>query len=251
MFKRFLAFENGKIMAEGIKMTLSIILFIIIFLLAANYFQVVTFGSLIVGPKIKTSKIVDEWILNTIKDKSGLVLKDLTIYHDKKPYGMMAGFPPFPELIISEKLYRIFNKDEMEWVILHEVGHCVLWHNLKAMMIELLLIFGGIFFIKTVQLNIFLTILLSFILSIMSVQIIRRLIEYEADKFSISRVANPQGVITAQAKFKKYYKDSIFNSENSIIRKLFHWNISPSLRIQMAKQRFNKQRRSYLRPSLI
>ncbi|MFA6081672.1 MAG: M48 family metalloprotease [Patescibacteria group bacterium] len=226
-------------------MTFSIFVFIVFFLFASNYFQVVTFASLIVGPKIKTSKIVDKWILNTIKNKTGLVLKDLTIYHDQKPYGMMAGIPPFPELIISEKLYKIFNKDEMEWVILHEAGHCVLWHNPKAIVIEFLLMFGGIYFIKAIELNIFLAILLSFVLSVMSVQIIRRVIEYEADKFSISRVANPQGVITAQNKFRKYYGNSVFGSEKSIIRKLFHWNISPDLRIKMAQQR-----QSYLRLSL-
>lgn len=225
---------------ERKKMIITIILFIIIFLFSANYFQVVTFASLVVGPKIKTSKIVDKWIISTIKDKTGLVLKNLTIYHDKMPYGMMAGIPYFPELIISEKLYKIFNKDEMEWVILHEAGHCVLWHNPLAIIIEFILMFGGTYLTKIAQLNIFSTILLSLILSIISVQIIRRIVEYEADKFSISRVTNPQGVITAQDKFRKYYTNSVFGSEDSIVRKLFHWNISPVLRIKMAKQRLSQ-----------
>ena len=217
-------------------MIFSIIIFVVLFLFASNYFQIVTFASLAVGTKIKTSRVVDKWILKTIKVKTGLILKDLTIFHDAKPYGMMAGLPPFPQLIISEKMYKTFDHDEMEWVILHEAGHCVLWHNLEAVIIEIISMSVGVYFIKTFHPNVLLTIILSLIISIISVQIIRRLIEYEADKFSISRVTNPQGVITAQAKLRKYYKDTLFNSEKSIIRKLFHWNISPSLRINMAKE---------------
>lgn len=60
--------------------------------------------------------------------------------------------------------------------------------------------------------------------------------EYAADMYSISRVDNPQGVITAQDKFRKNYKGSIFSNEKSIVRFLFHWNIYPSQRIKMAKK---------------
>ncbi|EKE06333.1 MAG: hypothetical protein ACD_19C00016G0006 [uncultured bacterium] len=60
--------------------------------------------------------------------------------------------------------------------------------------------------------------------------------EYTADKYSIERVDNPMGVITAQDKFRKGYKGSIFSNEKSILRFLFHWNIYPSQRIEMAKK---------------
>ncbi len=211
-------------------MTFSLVLFILIFLIAVNYFQLVTFASLIVGPKIKTNRIVDKWILKTIKNKTGLVLKDITIFHDQKPYAMMAGIYPFPKLIISEKMYKTFNRDEMEWVILHEAGHHLLWHNLKAIIIEGIILTLGIKLIYLFQLNILLSGLLSLFFCILTVQVIRYAIEYQADNFSIKRVTNPQGVITAQAKFKKYYKTGFY--------KLFlNWNISPDLRIKMAKLR--------------
>lgn len=217
-------------------MIFSIVIFVLLFLVTVNYFQLITFASLIVGPKIKTSIIIDKWILQTIKDKTGLVLKDITIFHDKKPYAMMAGIYPFPKLIISEEMYKVFNRDEMEWVILHEAGHCVLWHNLKAIIIEGLILTLGISFINLFQSNMFLAPIFSLILSILCVQIIRWLIEYQADKFSINRVTNPEGVITAQAKLKKYYETSLFNSEKSLISTLLHWNISSDLRIKMAKR---------------
>jgi len=220
-------------------MTISLILFILIFLFLVNYFQLVTFTSLIIGPKIKTSLIVDDWILKTIKNKTGLVLKNITIFHDQRPYAMMGGIYPFPILIISEKMYKIFDKDEMEWVILHEAGHHLLWHNLEAIIIEGVILTLGIKFIFLFQLNIFLSGILSLFFSILAVQVIRYAIEYQADKFSIKRVTNPRGVITAQSKLRKYYNVSLFKSEKSLIRIFLHWNISPDLRIKMAKQRYS------------
>ena len=214
-------------------MIITLIIFILIFLIVVNYFQVITFASLIIGPKIKTSIIVDKWILKTIKDKTGLVLKDMTIFHDKRPYAMMAGIYPFPKLIISEEMYKVFNRDEMEWVILHEAGHCVLWHNLEAIVIEGLILTIGISFINLFQPNILLAAILSLILSILCIQIIRWLIEYQADKYSINRVTNPEGVITAQEKLRKYYKYSLFGSERNIVRMLLSWNITPTQRIKM------------------
>lgn len=218
-------------------MIVSLILFILIFIISVNYFQLVTFVSLIIGPKIKTSLIIDKWILITIKNKTGLVLKNINIFHDQRPYAMMGGIYPFPILIISEKMLKLFNKDEMEWVILHEAGHYLLWHNLEAMAIEGLIIFFGIKLIYFLNLNMFLSATLSLFLSMLAVQIIRYAIEYQADKFSINRVTNPYGIITAQSKLRKYYKVSLFNSERSLIRMFFHWNISPNLRIKMAKLR--------------
>lgn len=217
----------------------SIFLFVLIFLISVNYFQLVTFASLIVGPKIKTSIVTDKWILSTIKVKTGLVLKNLTIFHDKRPYAMMGGIYPFPILIISEKMLKVLNHDELEWVILHESGHHLLWHNLEAIIIEGLVLSLGIKFTYLLKPNVFWSGMLSVFFSILTVQIIRYVIEYQADKFSIKRVTNPQGVITAQTKLRKYYKTSLFNSEKSLMRIFFHWNISPNLRIKMAKQRYS------------
>jgi len=106
---------------------INIIIFIILFLVIVNWFQIISFSSLFVGPKIKTSTIKDEWIKNVVKKKTGLNLFDVTLFHDKKMYGMIAGLPFWPKMILSTGLYKSFNKDELEWVILHEAGHCVLW----------------------------------------------------------------------------------------------------------------------------
>ncbi len=216
---------------------MNLILFSAIYLFLCNWFQVLSFLSVIIGPKYKTSSIDDKWIKSIVKKKTSLTLLDITIFHDKKMYGMMAGLPFWPKMILSEGLYKAFNKDEMEWVILHEAAHCVLWHNLQALLIEMVFFILGIYVILNNSWSLFMTGLLAMGLSVICVQILRWGIEYFADKFSISRVDNPNGVITAQEKFKKAYKSNFLNSDSSIFRFLLHWNIYPAMRIKMAKDR--------------
>lgn len=214
---------------------LNIIIFVLLFLVTANWFQLMSFLSLFIGSKIKTSSIKDKWIQNIVKKKTGLTLPDIILFHDKKMYGMMVGLPFWPKMILSTGLYNSFNKDELEWVILHEAGHCILWHNLEAFIIELVALLLGIYLIKITEMNILLVILLSILLSLVCIQIIRWLIEYAADKYSINRVDDPRGVITAQEKFRKNYYKNPFSDDKSILRFLLYWNITRSQRIKMAQ----------------
>src|SRR3989344_1925236 len=103
----------------------------IIYLCLTNWFQLFNFLSVIVDSKHKTSSVNDQWIKSTVKKKTGLSLLDITIFHDKRMYGMMAGLPFWPKLIISEGLYKSFNKDEMEWVILLGPGIWFFWLNFQ------------------------------------------------------------------------------------------------------------------------
>ena len=129
---------------------------------------------------------------------------------------------------------------ECHWVILHEAGHCVLWHNLQSLLIEVFMLILGIVLIVNYNLNMILSFLISILLSIIGIQIIRWLTEYTADNYSISRVSNPEGVISAQYKFRNGYNKDIFNQEKSILRFLLHWNIYPEMRIKMARDRLSK-----------
>lgn len=218
---------------------LEIILFVILFLAIVNWSQIISFSSLFVGPKIKTSTIKDEWINNVVKKKTGLKLLDITLFHDKKMYGMMAGLPFWPKMILSTGLYESLNKDELEWVILHEAGHCVLWHNLQSFFIEMITMALGIYLIQLNKINLFFIPIHAILLSIVAIHLIRWTTEYVADKYSINLVDNPNGVITAQDKFRKNYAKNFMNDEKSIFRFLFHWNIYPYQRIEMAKKRLS------------
>lgn len=214
---------------------LSVVVFAVIFLVISNWFQLLSFSRLVIGPKIKTRSLDDKWIKSVVKKKTGLNLLDITLFEDKRMYGMMAGFPFWPKMILSEELYKKFNKDELEWVILHEAGHCVLWHNLEAFLIEMFILVLGIYLISTTKMNSFLIPFFALFASFICIQVIRWAIEYMADKYSIDRVDNPKGVISAQDKFRKNYYKNPFNDEKSIFRFLLHWNIYPSKRIEMAE----------------
>lgn len=146
----------------------------------------------------------------------------------------MVGLPFWPKMILSEGLYKSFTKDELEWVILHEAGHCVLWHNLQAFFIQIGVLFFGIYTILLFKLSLFLTSIYAILLSFVCIQILRWGIEYVGDRYSINRVGNPGGVITAQEKLRKAYK------VKGILRFIFHWNIPSTKRIEMAKQRMQK-----------
>lgn len=214
-----------------------ILFFTVIFLFICNLFQIKTFLSALLHAKQKITIIRDTWISGVIKKKTGIILKRIIIFEDKKPYGMMPGIPLKPEMILSRGLYQKFNKDELEWVILHEVGHCVLWHVVKIGVIQLIFLIIGLSIITTLHISFLFSFIFAFLMSILAIQTIRHLVEYEADKFSIDKVTNPRGVITAQDKLRKSYKNSIYNSEKGLTRFLFHWNIYPSERIKMANVR--------------
>lgn len=213
------------------------IVFSVIFLVVCNWFQLFSFLRLLVGPRIKTETVSDKWIKSVVKKKTGLALLDITLFKEKRMYGMMAGLPFWPKMILSEGLYKNFSKDELEWVILHEAGHCVLWHNLEAFLIEMAILALGIYSIWKMRIGILLVPLFSLALSFVCIQIIRWAIEYVADRYSINRVENPEGVISAQEKFRKNPFRSPFYKEGSMLRFLLYWNIYPSRRIRMAKKR--------------
>ena len=219
---------------------MNIVLFVFIYLVICNWFQLVSFLSIIIGPKYKASSVDDKWIKSIVKKKTGLSLSNIIIFHDQKMYGLMVGLPFWPKMILSEGLYKSFNKDELEWVILHEAGHCVLWHNLQAFFIQIGILFFGIYTVSLFKLPLLLIPLYAIFFSFVCIQILRWGSEYVADRYSIHRVDNPRGVITAQGKFRNAHVKNPFHSEKSIFRFLLHWNIYPSKRIEMAKQRMRK-----------
>jgi Zn-dependent protease with chaperone function len=138
-------------------------------------------------------------------------------------------------MVLSKKIYESFNKDELEWVLLHEAAHCIMWHVLKCAVVQAVMLFTGIFIIYRLQVSIWTLPFFSLFTSVLAIQCMKYF-EYEADKYSIERVDNPQGVITAQTKFEKA-NPSWFYNEKNITRTLFYWNILPSQRITMAKKR--------------
>lgn len=214
-------------------------LYILSYIFFCNWFQIYSFASVFFGSKNRINELHDPWIQSTVKKKTGLSLLSISLFHDKKMYGMMPGFPLWPKMILSEGLYKTLNRDELEWVILHETAHCVFWHNAIAAFLQISVLTTSIWIIQIMNPPLIIIPILSIFSSILCIQSIRWIVEYAADSYSIARVDNPIGVISAQKKFKDSYAKNLFNREGSIIRLLFHWNIPASKRISMAKKRID------------
>jgi len=50
------------------------LIFLIIFLAIANWTQIIFFGLALLRPKVKKTKLKDEWMLEVVKKKAGIIL---------------------------------------------------------------------------------------------------------------------------------------------------------------------------------
>lgn len=147
-------------------------------------------------------------------------------------FGMMVGIPGNPQLILSRKLYETFSKDELEYVILHEAGHYKLGHSVKELT-EGIVFFGlGLLILNRFP-NLLLAAVLGLIFGILMIQL-AKISELEADNFSLKRVGNPKGMITATEKFYKVWKHQ--DPKSPLIRFLFYRGNPYENRIKMANE---------------
>lgn len=219
-------------------MIVSLLSFIIIYLILCNWFQAWTFFNALRKPKSKIYCIEDPWISEILHKKVGLTLNRIIIFENSTLFGMMPGIPWKIEMILSRGLYETLNKDELEWVILHEAAHCKYWHVVKSGIVQIVFLFIGLTLMSVFSLSLLSTIFSSILLALLAIQCMKYF-EWQADTFSITHVDNPQGVISAQDKFRMHRPKGLnwLYDENSILRHLLFWNITSSQRIQMARQR--------------
>lgn len=175
--------------------------------------------------------IKDSNITKILREKTNINIKMIKIPESELLFGAMVGIPGKPQLFLSRKLHEDFNKDELEYVILHEAGHYKLNHSVKELFTGILLfVIGSLTLFKLHSL--LLAILLGLFFGIVMIQI-AKLKEIEADSFSLKRVENPKGMITATQKLFKAWEDK--SSKNPIIRFLFYRGNPYNNRIKMAE----------------
>lgn len=213
-------------------MIINFLIFTIIFIYLANWFQVNIFIKSLISPKVSVRFIRDNWITSTIKRKTGLNIQRIVIFNTKKMFGMMPGLPFKPEMILSQGLYKNLKRNELEWVILHEAGHCLLWHNLKIAITQIILLLSGLFLINKIGSLVWLSIVTAIVLSVISAKI-SKFFETEAEWFSVSRMDDPKGMINGALKFQVAYpKSGWFKLRNL----LWRWNISNAERVIIAEK---------------
>lgn len=176
-----------------------------------------------------------------ITNKTGVQLSVFYISQSSEIFGMMSGIPGHPTMLLSEPLYKTFDYDELQFVLLHEMGHLVLQHTLKELALGAVLAILGILLLKRVK-NFKQALILSAILgSIFGVIALQygKLNEYAADQFAIDRMNNPTGAIDAAYKFKDAYNQPEKDSLKFI---LFYRRIPYYERIEIAKREIERRR---------
>lgn len=174
---------------------MSFILFALIFLYTVNRYWIRAFIEGFTTGKPTSTDIKDEKILDLVKNKTGLKLSKIRLMDTDKVWGMMAGMPPKPYMVISKDAYENMARDELQWVILHEAGHWVLGHNIKMALLQAVFVLVGLFILQnnTYISPLILAPMLGVLLAIIHTQI-ARLFEYQANGFALARMDNPKGL---------------------------------------------------------
>lgn len=205
-----------------------------IFLGIANWGTFYYFFLHLFKPKQKLRSINDRELISNAKKKTGLKVS-IKIMDIDKMIGFMISAPPFPPVMLfSRKLFEAFDKDEKEWVILHESAHYFMWHSLKFTVTQFILLLTGLIIMQ--NFNQYFTNLFSiFIGLILGLIYIRCAVffEYEADTYAVTHMDNPKGMITGNIKMRKANTGIL---TNPLMKKLFIIAVPYEERINMAEK---------------
>lgn len=203
-------------------------IFLIIFILIANWKQIIFFVVAFLRPKVKKTKLKNKWMLDIVKEKAGLNLKHIVVIESDKMYGGMSGIPGRPLMMLSSQLLKTLNKEEQEYVLLHEAAHFKYYHPIILAVSQIALILVGLYFVYRTPLCV--AILAGFLLGLMFIQI-ARVTERAAENFAASHMENPKAMLSAVAKFNKRWKKSLYKP-----LKLISWNVSYEEKHRIAKK---------------
>lgn len=182
-----------------------------------------------------------------IKDKTGVDVGTIKVSESDRPFGMMMGIPGRPQLILSRGLYDSFASDEMEYVVLHEAGHYALAHSVKELLLGLVLLIAGVFLLKRIGkpiLGLLVAILLGLVFGVGMIRF-GAFNELQADNYSVIRMTDPEGMITATEKFRGYYGKSLTQTDNKIFQWMFYRGNPYDNRIRMAKDELDKRKSGF------
>lgn len=199
-------------------------LFIFIFIYVANWGYVHYAIHNLFFKKERPKDFKDPFVQEILKKKAGLTISNIKLFPPTQFYGVMPSNPPFkPVLVLSEKAYKDFNKDEMEWLVLHEAGHYVLWHGAIGILAHIFFALFGIIVLAHVHQVAFLVAVALGILGGMLFIQFAHWRERQANLFAVKRMDNPLGMKTAAQKMLKHYA-TIGNERTLFARFFFVWN---------------------------
>lgn len=210
------------------------IIFTVIYLGFCNWIQIYYLLGNLIKPKHKVISVDGKGLKTQLKKKTGLDVSIKLMSEKRKMIGFMVNSPPFkPVMIFSQRLYDSFNRDEFEWVALHESGHYLMCHNFKMALIQFSVYLFGIWLLSGEQIipSAF-AVFYAFILGYFYIQIIK-ILEFQADYFAVCHMDNPKGMITGNIKMKKV--NQVLMGGNGFLQSLII-AVSPEDRIKMAER---------------
>jgi Zn-dependent protease with chaperone function len=183
------------------------------------------------------SSIRDKKIETTLLTKTRTKISSTKISESNLLFGAMVGIPGHPQLFLSRRLYDSFTWNELEYVILHEAGHYKLRHSLIELTEGIVFFVFGTLILSRVPSPI-LGAALGLIFGILMIQL-AKISELEADLYSLKRMSDPKGMISATEKFFEGWKSK--DPKHPVIRFIFYRGNPYKNRIRMAKQEIQRR----------
>lgn len=217
---------------------MNFVFFFIIFIYLVNWMQIGTFLTKFISPKLSYKIVSDQRVTNLIMKKTGVKIEKFYLLNSDNPFGGMFSLFGKPILMLSDELYNNFNKDELEYVLLHEIGHYLYSHSLQNILGQTVLGLIGVYIINFFGLNIIPSSIFGIIFALIFVEF-AKWHERQVENFAVKKIANPNGMVTAAHKLKKRAKTGLFYE---IRRRYFVWNIMPSERMAIAQSEIDRRK---------
>lgn len=178
----------------------------------------------------------DDWILDLVNRKAGLKISEIKVVDSNNYFAMTAGATLSPTLIISKKILDEFKKEESEYVIIHEIGHFLMGHNLKELLIDIILLLAGSILMISAGINWLLAILAGIFFGIFATQLFRGF-EYQADEFYLKTGGQPVAMISATKKLAKGNKSKLVSyGFEGLLKTLFVRSVPYWERVKIAEE---------------
>ncbi len=212
---------------------MNIILFVFIFLYTANWVRAKLIIQGLGKPKKVFTSFKNKKFLDKVNKKIGLPFV-IKVQNSPWIFGYSPSVPLKPIFVVSKGAITHLKENELEWLVLHEMGHCVMWHIVKETLLHLGLLILGIAVVYYLNLSFLLAAFLGVFFGIVWYQI-ERIFEMQADTFSLQRIDDPKGMIGANQKMKARGRSVFY--KKPLLTFLFTPHLGYDQRIEMATKK--------------
>jgi Zn-dependent protease with chaperone function len=183
------------------------LLLVAVFIGTSMWSQISLFVSGMGQKRSPATRVENLELTQTIAAKTGVDLPYFYISDSEKVWGMMAGIPGRPTMVLSRPLYESFTMDELQFVVLHEMGHYKNQHSVKEFFVSLILLGISFNLLKKMHKTrpaLITAVCLGFFFGVLAIQY-GMVNERQADHYAITRMDHPSGAVEAAYRFRDAY----------------------------------------------